>query len=302
MNDRDPNPLSKPLVAEWYRKHPECIPLAEKVIATVLENFQGEHGYINKKGKVQYCFGPSVAVFGAAQLFVSQKAVRVRVWLKSKVQPLSFVENKQRRTLKSKTGTDLFAVDFIVSDNTTLGALREFFLANEIPNWSKNTRDIDTSSAKAIDVAFGALSFREKTEVRREVWMRGPAHVRFKRALNKLWDNRCSVHNDAANELLVASHIQPWSESDDSEREDPLNGLLLSSPLDKLFDRHLISFDDDGKILLSRALTMETKAIFAVDSEMRLRWLRINDQDRTGILKFLAIHRERFQKIADALG
>ena len=300
MSERNLDPRSKPLVAKWYSEHPECIQLAEKVIATVLQYFEGEHGYINKKGKVQYCFGPSGAVFGAAQLFVSQKRVRARFWLRSKGQRLSFVETKQRRTLKSETGTDLFAVDFIVSDDASLDALRQFLETNELPNWARDALGGNASNAKTIDVDFEALSSTEKTEVRCEVWMRGPAHDRFKRKLKKLWNGRCSVYDDAANELLVASHIQPWSESDDSERENPHNGLLLSAPLDKLFDRHLISFDVDGKILFSPALTWETKAIFAVDKEMRLRWFHINEQDRCGILTFLAVHRERFQKIMPA--
>lgn len=297
MGERNPDPNSKPHVAKWYSEHPERIRPAEHAIATTLEYFQGAHGYINKKDQVEYRFGSSRCKFGDALLLVTQKYIRVQFWLNSKGQRLKSVRLEQRKTVKSAAGTDMFAVDFIVADESSLEALRHFLEINELPNWAPNARGGNASNAKTIDVDFAALSSNEKTEVRREVWMRGPAHDRFKRKLKKLWNGRCSVHDDAANELLVASHIQPWSESDDSERENPLNGLLLSSPLDKLFDRHLISFDDDGKILLSRALTWETKAIFAVDKEMQLRWFHINEQDRSGILTFLAIHREQFQKI-----
>jgi len=53
---------------------------------------------------------------------------------------------------------------------------------------------------------------------------------------------------------LIASHIKPWSKSNDSEKLDGNNGLLLSPHIDKLFDSGLISFDDDGSMLCSTQL------------------------------------------------
>jgi putative restriction endonuclease len=35
--------------------------------------------------------------------------------------------------------------------------------------------------------------------------------------------------------LLRASHIKPWSQSTDSERLDPANGILLAAHIDALF-------------------------------------------------------------------
>ena len=54
--------------------------------------------------------------------------------------------------------------------------------------------------------------------------------------------------------LLVASHIKPWKDSTDEERLDGNNGLLLSPHIDKLFDRHLITFSDDGRLIPSPRL------------------------------------------------
>ena len=56
------------------------------------------------------------------------------------------------------------------------------------------------------------------------------------------------------NELLVASHIKPWSISDANEKLDIHNGLLMCPNHDKLFDRGYISFDDTGRILISEKL------------------------------------------------
>jgi hypothetical protein len=51
--------------------------------------------------------------------------------------------------------------------------------------------------------------------------------------------------------FLVASHIKPWRHSDNDERLNGSNGLLLSPHVDKLFDRGWISFSDDGQVLIS---------------------------------------------------
>jgi HNH endonuclease len=51
---------------------------------------------------------------------------------------------------------------------------------------------------------------------------------------------------------LRASHIKPWSESNDQEKLDPNNGLLLSPHIGHLFDRGYISFTNDGDLLVSK--------------------------------------------------
>lgn len=51
--------------------------------------------------------------------------------------------------------------------------------------------------------------------------------------------------------ILIASHIKPWSVSNDVEKIDHNNGLTLTPTYDKLFDQGFISFEDDGTILIS---------------------------------------------------
>lgn len=54
-------------------------------------------------------------------------------------------------------------------------------------------------------------------------------------------------------ELLVASHIIPWSK-DKKNRLNPENGLCLNNLHDKAFDKGLISFDNEYRLLLSKKL------------------------------------------------
>lgn len=53
---------------------------------------------------------------------------------------------------------------------------------------------------------------------------------------------------------LVASHIKPWAVCDDGERLDGANGLMLAPHIDHLFDTGLISFEDNGQLIVSPAL------------------------------------------------
>jgi putative restriction endonuclease len=59
--------------------------------------------------------------------------------------------------------------------------------------------------------------------------------------------------------LLRASHIKPWAVSDNTERLDGYNGLLLSPTYDVLFDRGMISFQNNGELLVSPLLSVDTR-------------------------------------------
>jgi len=68
---------------------------------------------------------------------------------------------------------------------------------------------------------------------------------RFRADVTRLWGRgeACALTGIALPEILIASHIKPWRDSDDEQRLDPANGLLLVAHADKLFDRHLLSFE-----------------------------------------------------------
>ena len=68
---------------------------------------------------------------------------------------------------------------------------------------------------------------------------------RFRADVTRLWGKGevCALTGIALPELLIASHVKPWRESSSAERLDPANGLLLATHADRLFDRHLLSFD-----------------------------------------------------------
>lgn len=62
---------------------------------------------------------------------------------------------------------------------------------------------------------------------------------------------RCRVTKVERHEHLRASHIKPWRDSSNEERLTGENGLLLTPSIDHLFDQGFISFQQDGKLLIS---------------------------------------------------
>lgn len=80
----------------------------------------------------------------------------------------------------------------------------------------------------------------------------------FRRTVLESYNHRCAISGLAIPELLVASHIIPWAE-DETRRADPTNGIALNALYDKAFDRHLISFDDDFRLVISNKVKAQAK-------------------------------------------
>ncbi|KWI58667.1 hypothetical protein WM06_33125 [Burkholderia cepacia] len=77
---------------------------------------------------------------------------------------------------------------------------------------------------------------------------------KFRDDLQREFGNACAATGLTALPVLRASHIVPWR-SDEAERLNPKNGLLLSANLDALFDRYMITFDPEGKLKISEFVT-----------------------------------------------
>lgn len=66
------------------------------------------------------------------------------------------------------------------------------------------------------------------------------------------YEQSCRITGVTTKNLLIASHIKPWRSCETShERLDGNNGFLLTPHVDLMFDRGLISFNDDGSLLVS---------------------------------------------------
>lgn len=73
----------------------------------------------------------------------------------------------------------------------------------------------------------------------------------FRKMLLQIYDNKCCVTGLNVPITLRASHIVPWKD-DKTNRLNPENGLLLSATYDAAFDKYLISFDEDYRMIVSK--------------------------------------------------
>lgn len=109
----------------------------------------------------------------------------------------------------------------------------------------------------------------------------------YRKKLLDLWQRRCAVTGCDIDQVLIASHAKPWSKCSNQERLDPFNGLLLTASVDRLFDSGLISFTDDGVILVSNQLTEDQLHALGLSKATRLR--HISDRHKA----YLKAHREQ---------
>ncbi|MGG0120532.1 HNH endonuclease [Bacillus paranthracis] len=92
----------------------------------------------------------------------------------------------------------------------------------------------------------------------------------FKKALLAI-EKKCSLCGVSDERFLIASHIKPWSQSNHKERLDVNNGLLLCPNHDAVFDKGYISFNEDGRILISESLDEATKVFLNINKTMNVR-------------------------------
>jgi predicted restriction endonuclease len=65
----------------------------------------------------------------------------------------------------------------------------------------------------------------------------------FRKSVLSAYNSKCSISGLSVPELLIASHIVPWS-TDDKNRLNPRNGICLSVIHDKAFDIGIITITD----------------------------------------------------------
>ncbi len=96
----------------------------------------------------------------------------------------------------------------------------------------------------------------------------------------------CGIKDE---KFLVASHIKPWRACDSGEKLDDENGLLLCPNHDKLFDGGYITFDDSGRILISKEISEVEREILNVKNDSIIE---LSDENK----RYLEYHREHLFK------
>ncbi|OBT00495.1 hypothetical protein A9257_07380 [Vibrio cyclitrophicus] len=113
----------------------------------------------------------------------------------------------------------------------------------------------------------------------------------FRQNVINYWGNGecCALTLTNVREILIASHIVPWSKCESNQqRLDGANGILLCAHIDKLFDAHLLTFVKRGSQYVSKLSPM-------IDPSL-LRGLGIQAGDELCTERLSIEHRYRFEK------
>ncbi len=106
----------------------------------------------------------------------------------------------------------------------------------------------------------------------------------------RLIEDHCRVTGVSNVRHLIASHIKPWRNSDNEEKLDGYNGLLLSPHVDHLFNYGFISFQNSGKLIISKELNPEVLDAWAISRTFDAGEFKYNH------FKYLEFHRAEILK------
>lgn len=111
--------------------------------------------------------------------------------------------------------------------------------------------------------------------VTREVKTRVNQYV-FRQMVLTNYSAKCAITGIDIPELLLASHIIPWSKNE-NERLNPENGICLSALYDKAFDKGLIGINQNHKILISTSIKDKKETAFYKNYFASIENVKITD-------------------------
>jgi len=121
---------------------------------------------------------------------------------------------------------------------------------------AKLSRQLEDAEFESIEKIVAEPNIDFSTPVGREKLRLAKIRINqnfFRKMILAEYRSQCCLTGLNIPEVLRASHITAWAE-DEKNRMNPANGLCLSATYDAAFDRHLISFDEDYRLILSPSL------------------------------------------------
>jgi putative restriction endonuclease len=188
------------------------------------------------------------------KLFISE----LTPFLPAKYAPIQHTGNGNQAAYLSEINFDLFQLVL-----TKAGVDIDLVItsAEFISTFGATTEEIDDAIEKQL-AGSPALSATEKEQTIKA--RRGQGCFRANVLLRESGCRLTGITNPL---LLIASHMKPWRACVDShERLDGDNGLMLTPDADLLFDRGLITFYDQGLLLVSSRIEKDDLTKLGISS------------------------------------
>lgn len=174
------------------------------------------------------------------------------------------------------------------------------YIQPNTPDTRGDLRDAIVFRLKSVETSEGfgmfederVLAHAEATAVAPETATNRLVEVRTKQRLFRErlvgFEKGCRLTGIEDLRFLRASHIKPWASSQDNERVDGQNGLLLTPHADLLFDQGWISFESNGKLLVACNLPAEVQAGLGLALKRGHRYGAFSQRQQD----YLAFHRD----------
>lgn len=120
-------------------------------------------------------------------------------------------------------------------------------------------KENSTLEKKYHDILFDLKDLKGENIVR-EVKTRVNQYV-FRQIVLANYSTRCAITGIDIPELLLASHIMPWSKNEE-HRLNPENGICLSALYDKAFDKGIIGINKKYQVVLSSSIKKKKETLF----------------------------------------
>lgn len=98
----------------------------------------------------------------------------------------------------------------------------------------------------------------------------------FRQMVLANYSSKCAITGIDVPELLLASHIMPWSKSEE-HRLNPENGICLSALYDKAFDRGLIGINQNYEVILSTSIKKKKDSSFYTNHFESIQKMKITE-------------------------
>ena len=169
-------------------------------------------------------------------------------------------------------GWNIEALKIILTSNVPIQVIQECkkILEAELSN---NSKSITLNRKTPKDNFEKNKNFIQEIELSEDNETEKQALIKIRVGHSKLKEivletkRKCDICGLNHPKLLIASHIKPWAKSNDKEKLDSDNILLLCPMHDALFDKGLISFDNNGRILISNLLGEKNKALANINED-----------------------------------
>lgn len=199
---------------------------------------------INEKGLSEYSSKRYVAVINK----------QIKDWLPSFEIPKNSIEFEAFQRMVSNLN--------IYRERNKLGNNMYSSALNHYGNYLKKY-DINDSTIFTPNKSF-------TTEAERKIKVR-LVQNKFRKGLFD-YHPHCAISGLSSAPFLIASHIKPWARSNDQERLDTFNGLLLTPNYDRLFDQGFIGFKQNGEIIVSNQLNQAEREFFNIPDRISIHF------------------------------